>query len=119
MARPSIVNLEPIVVGNTWDGMSVSYTSSGSAFANTLTAVSMEFKTPGGVLTQTLSSAAGTITITTATPNAWLITVPKIILTLTDGNWHWAITTTDSAGIVKTRNVGTLLILPKGYIPTT
>jgi len=111
MARPAIVNLIPIVVDNTWDGISVTFTSNGTAFDSALSAVSMGFYTPAGVLTQTLTTAGGTIVIDDA--NAWEISIPEIVLSLTAGIWNWAITTTDATGIIKTRLLGTLPILPK------
>jgi len=117
MARPAVVNLTPIVEGDTWDGISVSWSSNGTAFDSPLASVTMEFRTPAGVSTQTLSTAAGTIVIDDA--NAWEISIPELVLTLTDNIWHWSITTVDTAGIIKTRVVGTLPILPEEYIPNT
>jgi hypothetical protein len=100
-----------MVTGNTWDGITVAFSSNGTAFDSPLSAVSMEFRTPAGVLTQTLTSAGGTIVIDNA--NTWEISIPEIVLSLTEGTWNWSITTTDSTGIIKTRVLGTLPILPK------
>lgn len=116
MARPAIVNLTPIIEADTWDGIAVTFTSNGSAFASTLAYVTMDFRTPAGLLTQTLSSADGEITIDNAA--TWEINVPEIVLSLGDGTWHWSITTTDSEGIIKTRVIGTLPILPEEYSPS-
>lgn len=117
MARPAIVYLTPIVEGDTWDGIAVTFSSTGTAFDSALDSVTMDFRTLTGVVTQTLTSAGGEITIDDA--NAWEISVPEIVLSLSDGVWHWSITTTDSAGIIKTRVIGTLQILPEEYSPAS
>jgi hypothetical protein len=117
MARPAIATLTPIVEGDTWDGIAASFSSDGTAFDSALSSVEMDFRTAAGVVTQTLTSAAAEITIDDA--NAWEISVPEIVLSLTDGVWHWSITTTDAGGIIKTRIAGTIQILPEEYSPTT
>jgi type 1 fimbria pilin len=111
MARPASITLTPIVEENTWDGLTVSWTSDGTAFADPLASVIMEFKDAQDVAAQTLDSADGGIVIDDA--NAWEITIPATILTLSAGVWKWSITTTDTEGVVKTRIAGELTILDK------
>lgn len=111
MARPAYTILTPVVEGNTWNGLTVSWSSDGTVFADNLAAVTMEFKDAQDTAGQTLTTAGGTIVIDDA--NAWEITIPKIVLTLTPGVWKWHITTTDAIGVIKTRNTGEITILDK------
>jgi len=111
MARPATVTLTPIVEGDTWNGITVSWTSDGTAFADSLSAVTMEFRDQRDVLAETLTS--GTSEITIDNPTTWDITVNPKILPMATGLWKWSITTTDSEGVIKTRIVGNLQIIDK------
>ena len=86
--------------GNTWDGISAgSLSSTGTAFADSLSSLEMIFS-DNGVVALTLSSGAGTITISDA--SAWtFVVLPILSLSLSPGNYSWEIKTTDSAGSIK------------------
>lgn len=111
MARPAQITLPPIVRGDTWDGISVSLSSSGTAFADALTSVRMIFReSAGDEATLTLSSTGGNIAITSAAN--WQFTVNPITpFPLLPGTQYWSIETTDSGGSIKTYLVGTIPIL--------
>jgi hypothetical protein len=111
MARPAQITLPPIVRGDTWDGISVSLSSSGTAFADTLTSVRMIFHDAAGDTdTLTLTSTGGNISITSAAN--WQFTVNAITpFPLSPGTQYWNIETTDSGGSIKTYMVGTIQIL--------
>jgi hypothetical protein len=111
MSRPARITLTPVVEGDTWDGLTISWTSDGTAFADNLTSVAMEFKTPQDTVALTLSSEDGDITIDDA--NAWEITVLPSILPLAAGVWKCPITTTDAEGVIKTRIFAELTIVDK------
>jgi hypothetical protein len=93
--------------GNTWDGISAgSLSSTGTAFADTLASIEMIFQDSTGIVL-TLSSGAGTITISDA--SAWtFVVLPILSLSLSPGNYSWEIKTTDSAGSKKSYFRGTL-----------
>ena len=109
MARPAFAELTPITEGDEWDGIAVTFSSTGTIFASNLAAVEMEFTDSAGIVGLTLSTAGNDIVIDDA--NAWEITVSPQVLTLTAGRWTWKFTTTDAAGIPKTRLVGAITIL--------
>lgn len=111
MARPAQIQLPPIVRGNTWDGISVSLSSSGTVLADPLMSVRMIFRDPASdTATLTLTSTGGNIVITS--PANWQFTVNRITpFPLSPGTHPWSIETTDSGGSIKTYLVGTVQIL--------
>jgi hypothetical protein len=111
MSRPAKITLTPIVEGDTWDGLTISWASDGTAFADSLTSVVMEFKTPQDTVALSLTSEDGDITIDDA--NTWEITVLPTILPLTSGVWKCPITTTDAEEVIKTRIFAELTIIDK------
>lgn len=100
--------LQCIKSGTTWDGLTeCSFTSDGTAFSDTLTAVRMVFQDDDGTAQLTLTTANGTITIDDAA--AWEFTVNEITsFPLSAGVYSWFIETTDSAGRVKAYVNGTI-----------
>ena len=97
----------PIYYGDTWDGMTWAASSTGTAFAGTLTTVEIIFADEDGTVGLTLTNPAD-VTIDVATPNAWAITVKKILtFPLAVGSWSCWMRTIDDAGIRKTRCIGT------------
>lgn len=110
MALPGQVNLTPVIQGDTWDGITVSMSSTGTAFSDTLATVKMTFKDSSGTLALALSSAsASEILITDA--SAWTFNVVGRVLSLAADTYSWGIETTDSGGVIKTRLTGTLKII--------
>ena len=105
------ITLNPVVYGNTWDGLTdCSFTSDGTAFASPLALVEMEFTDEDGAVGLLLTSANATAAIDDA--NAWEFTInPVEEMTLTRGIWTWAIRTTDDQDVVKTRLSGTIEIV--------
>jgi len=106
------ITLLPVVRNDTWDGLSgCKFSSTGSAFASPLDTVRMSFKDSTGAVQLTLSSeTTGEITITNAA--GWEFDIPGRVLSLADGCYSWGIETTDSTGIIKTRVIGQIQILP-------
>jgi uncharacterized protein YaiE (UPF0345 family) len=104
----AFITLPEAKTDKTWDGLTVSMSSTGTTFAESLASVKMTFKL-AGVESLTLTSAASQITITDAA--AWEFTVEPIErLTLAAGVHSWAIETTSSAApaSVKDYLVGTI-----------
>ena len=105
---PAFFTLPEAKTDKTWDGLTVSLSSDGTTFDESLASVKMTFKL-AGVESRTLTSAASQITITDA--NAWEFYINPISrLTLAAGVHSWAIETTSSAdpASVKDYIVGTL-----------
>jgi hypothetical protein len=104
----AIAQLDPVVKGDTWDGLSVTMTSTGTELDDPLASVQMSFWLAGATTAALdLTSADGDITIEDA--DAWEFRVEAISpLTLAAGYYSWAIQTTDDAGRVKTYLKGTL-----------
>jgi hypothetical protein len=105
---PAFFTLPEAKTDKTWDGLTVSLSSDGTTFDESLASVKMTFKL-AGVESLTLTSAASQITITDA--NAWEFYINPISrLTLAAGVHSWAIETTSSAdpASVKDYIVGTL-----------
>lgn len=110
MALPAQYDLTPVVQNDTWDGITVSMSSDGNAFAAALSLVRMTFKTSEGASALALTSAdAAEIEITDA--NAWAFIVHPRVLSLAAGTYSWGIETTDADDVVKTRLAGTLKII--------
>lgn len=112
MSKPAIGNLEPIVYGDTWDGLpDCSFSSNGSAFASSLALVRMFFKNADSVTGLELSSAtSGQITIMDAA--TWAFNVEPIDeFPLAVGEWYWSIETTDADDIRKTYVAGSIEVL--------
>jgi len=104
-----IIELKPVRNGETWDGISdCSFSSTGTAFANTLAAVEIRFLSSDGATEYTRTSAAGQITITNSAANQWKFDINAFEMTYAADTWSFAIKTTDSAGIKKIRATGTL-----------
>jgi hypothetical protein len=111
MAKPAFITLEPVVTGDTWDGLTnCRFSSTGSAFGSTLSKVRLDFKSSAGVVGQQLTTVgSGGITIDNATN--WTFTVDPVVITMSAGMWSLDFETTDSAGIIKTRVAGIIEIL--------
>ena len=111
MAQPANIALPDIVRGDTWDGISVGFNTSGTLLADPLVSVRMAFsEADTDIDTLMLTSAAGQIVITSASD--WQFTVNAITpFPLPAGTFYWNIETTDSAGSIKTYLVGTILII--------
>jgi hypothetical protein len=107
--KPGKFNLTPVVYGDTWNGVSAVYSSTGNTFDSDLATVKMSFRDTDGTLGLALTSSAG-IVINNA--NTYNFTVSPITpLTLAVGVWYWSIETTSAAGIIKTYLAGTLEVL--------
>jgi len=110
MSLPGQVNLTPVIQGDTWDGLTVSFSSTGTAFADTLSTVKMTFKDSTGTTALALTSAsASEILITDSI--TWTFNAVGRILSLAADTYSWGIETTDAGGVTKTRLTGTLKIL--------
>lgn len=106
MACAQNTKLKPIKQGDTWDGITIAMSSTGTAFTSALTDVEMTFKDNTGTTGLALNVASG-ITINSA--SAWNFTVTQILeFPLAVGTWYWTIKTTDAAGVGKTRNAGSI-----------
>lgn len=105
----SVLTLDPVVRGDTWDGLSdCTFKSTGTAFASTLASVSIKFLSSDGATEYERTSGDGQITITNSAPNAWAFDIEPFDMTYAADTWSFAIQTVDSAGIKKTRITGTL-----------
>jgi hypothetical protein len=107
---PAFITLPEAKTDKTWDGMTVSLSSTGTTFDEALASVKMTFKL-AGVESLTLTSAASQITINDAA--AWDFTVEPISrLTLAAGVHSWAIETTSSASPASVQDyiVGTITV---------
>jgi hypothetical protein len=107
---PAFFTLPEAKADKTWDGLTVSLSSDGTTFSDSLASVKMTFKL-AGVESLTLTSAASQIAITDA--NSWRFTVEPIErLTLAAGVHSWAIETTSDASpaSVKDYMIGTLTV---------
>lgn len=101
--------LKPIYFGDTWDGMTVDMTATGTALDSPIASIRMHFRDESGNVGLELSSTSG-ITITDAA--AWQFTVNKIDrFPLAIGQWYWSIECTASDNGRKTRTVGTKEVL--------
>ena len=109
MSQPATVNLKPIVFGDTWDGLTVSMSSDGSALDSDISAIRMFFKNDEGTTGLELTNTAG-ITITNA--NTWEFTVDSIArFPLAIGQWYWSIEITAADNNRKTRVAGSIEVL--------
>jgi len=110
------IKLPDTFQGKTWDGITWRVTdvpADATEFAGTLTLARFQLQDEAGEVALTLSSAtAGQVTINTATPNAWDVTVEPLVLTIAAGTYRWGLETTDSTGLIKIRIGGTLKIKP-------
>ena len=105
MAIPARITLKPVVKGDTWDGMTVSMSSTETALDSDLATVRMQWQTSAGTVALTLSSEeAGEITITDA--GGWEFTVEPRILSIDPSVYAIGVETTDAQGLVKTRIEG-------------
>jgi hypothetical protein len=109
MSAPATVALKPIVFGDSWDGLTVSMTSDGTALDSDISAIRMFFKNDEGATGLELSNTSG-ITITDA--NAWEFTVDSIArFPLAIGQWYWSIEITAADNNRKTRLAGSIEVL--------
>lgn len=111
MSRPATATLQPIVYGDTWDGLvNCSFTSTGTAFDADLALVRMFFRDADSTLGLQLTSEDSTITITSA--SAWEFDINPIEnFTLAVGTWYWSIECTDVNDIRKTYVSGSIEVL--------
>ncbi len=102
------------VEADTWGGIpAIAITVSGSPPSADVASARMQFR-PTESSSDTLlelSSAGGTISITSA--NNWTFVVPAQALALAAGDYTWGLQTTDISGVVQTYLEGTQLVLPK------
>jgi hypothetical protein len=104
----NIFNLPDAKADKTWNGLTASLSSTGTTFAEELSAVTMAFKLTG-TDALTLTSADGDITIDDAA--AWSFTVlPITRFSLAAGVYSWAIETTSAADSIQDYFVGTLTV---------
>ena len=105
---PDNITLEPVKYEDTWDGLVVAMSSTGTAFAANLSSVQMFFRNSVGTIGMSLASPSD-ITIDNAA--TWDFTVGEVLLMpLAIGVWSWSIKTTDAGGVGKTRLSGTIEI---------
>jgi hypothetical protein len=106
------IKLPDAYKGETWDGLTWGIKSTDSTeFDGTLTNAKLQLKNQAGAAALTLNSTeAGEITLNNTTPRQWSITAEPRIMSLDAGIYSWALETTDDAGIVKTRMIGTLAV---------
>jgi len=107
---PAFFTLPEAKADKTWDGLTVSLSSDGTTFSDSLASAKMTFKL-AGVESLTLTSADAEITIDDAA--AWSFTVePVSRLSLAAGVHSWAIETTSDASpaSVKDYMIGTLTV---------
>ena len=101
MAEPAKKQLDPWVIGTTWEGIGpISVLIGGAAPSSALASVTMTFYPEGDASTasETLTSADSEITIS----GTYGFTVlPKVLGITAAGNYSWKIATTDEAGDVK------------------
>lgn len=107
------IKLDSVASGETWGGFTFTIDSSDDTdYAAALSRIRMTFKNSSGTAALTLdSNTAGQITIDTATAYAWSFTVEPRTLSLTAGNYSWAVETTDADSVVdKDKLAGTIQI---------
>lgn len=111
MSRPATAILQPIVYGDTWDGLTdCSLTSTGSAFSSDLALVRMYFRDADSNLGLQLTSDDSTITISDA--SAWAFDINPIEnFPLAVGIWYWSIECTDVNDVRKTYVSGSIEVL--------
>jgi hypothetical protein len=112
--KPATLVLEPMVQGDTWDGIpSITLMINGAPPAEALASVRMRFQRDGKQLpnyVELTSTVAAQITISSAA--GWeLVVPPQPVPDLTRGSWSWNLETTDALGAVRTFLQGTLEIL--------
>lgn len=111
MARPVHIELSPVVINDTWGGLTdCRFTSNGNAFSSNLANVRMHFRDSENVLIREMTSTNGGVTIDNA--SNWQFTVnPITSLTFNPGTYYWSIETTDLNGKIKTYVSGTLQVI--------
>lgn len=116
MARPVHVELSPVVINDTWPGLSnCRFTSDGDAFSSNLTSIRMHFRDSDNNVVRQLSSPSSGITIDSAAN--WQFTVsPITTLTFNADTYFWSIEATASNGTIKTYVTGTLEVLADATI---
>jgi hypothetical protein len=110
MQNPLNITLPSSFSGDTWDGFTWTVSDvppEDTEFSGTLVKAIFQLQNSEKVPVLNLSSAtAGQVTINTATPNAWSVTVEPRILTIPAGVYSYGLQTTDSDGVKKTRIAG-------------
>lgn len=110
---PHKFDLPSTISGDTWEGLTwglESVPAGDTEFAGNLTLAEFEMKNSAGASALKLTSATGDVTIETATPNAWSVTVEPRILTQTSGTYTYGLQLTDDAWGPNTVVAGTLQI---------
>jgi hypothetical protein len=103
--------------GDTWDGLTLAIASDDTEFEGTLVTARFQLQDSDGVSALTLSSAvSGEVTINSASPGAWSVTVEPRAITIDAGTYGYGLELTDSNSVVKTRLVGTLPVNPDAVI---
>lgn len=112
MAAPAQLNLQPVVRGDTWVGVSsINITVDEVPPTDDLSFARIQFRkevdsNPAGA---TLDTETGGIVILSA--SNWQISLPEQKLPLESGQWGWDLETTDSTGRTKTYLAGTLEVI--------
>lgn len=109
-ANPNLsFSLNNAIRGNTWPGITLSFTSDGSAFDDDASVAKFRVVDKDGVESLSLTSPVG---ITIDDPSAWEFTVDSITpLTIPAGLYSYAFEVTDSAGVIRTWLAGTWRII--------
>jgi hypothetical protein len=116
MAKPVHIELSPVVINDTWGGLTdCQFTSNGNAFSENLNEVRMHFRDSDNAIAREMNSTNGGVTIIDA--SNWQFTVnPITSLTFSAGTYFWSIETTDTNGKIKTYVSGTLNVVQDATI---
>lgn len=106
---PIMADLPSCMKGDTYDGWTSGWSSTGNAFAAALAGVRVAFVDENGVVQMTLTDASG-ITVNSTTANAWNYTIDPFEMTLPVGRHSYGEETTDENGVIKTRVIGLINI---------
>ena len=102
MAEPAFYEIPPIVIGDTWNGISnISIAPSGSYFDFPASFARMQFrkeKRRGGEPLCELNSSGSGILITNDNVTGWQFTIEKANLNLLPGLNYWDLQITDTGG---------------------
>jgi len=109
-SQATVKPLRSVPYGATWNGLpGCTMTTTGTALADNLTSVTMEFTDTDGNVGLLLTSAANQITIDDA--EAWSYSVKPITpMVLAVGTWTWVLKFMDAAGAVRKWITGTIKI---------
>ena len=118
MARAGNISLPKTYAGDTWDGLTwaISDAAGDTEYAGTLTLVRFQLQDSSGAAVLTLTSAdPAAVSINSAAPYGWSVTVEPRVLALAPGDYTFGLEFSDDSTTparVKTRLAGTLEILP-------